>query len=50
MRENIIIVMPVHLRKTDDPTINDLGNSSGIGQESDAVIILHRERNKDIVE
>jgi len=24
LKHNIIIVMPVHLRKTEDPTINDL--------------------------
>lgn len=47
LRENIIIVMPVHVRKTDDvPDMNSLANSAGISQESDEVFILHREKNK----
>lgn len=43
--EKIIIILPVHVRKTDDPGMNDLKDSSSISQESDMVLILNRERN-----
>jgi replicative DNA helicase len=43
--EKIIIILPVHVRKTDDPGMNDLKDSSAISQESDMVIMLNRERD-----
>lgn len=43
--ERIVIILPVHVRKTDDPGMNDLKDSSAISQESDAVFILNREKN-----
>jgi len=47
IRERIIIILPVHLRKTEDPSINDIKGSSGIAQESDEVFLINREKNKD---
>jgi replicative DNA helicase len=47
IRERIIIILPVHLRKTDDPSMNDIKGSSGIAQESDEVFMINREKNKD---
>lgn len=46
--EKVIIILPVHLRKTDNPDLNDLKDSSAISQESDAVFILNREKSADI--
>jgi replicative DNA helicase len=43
--ERIIIILPVHVRKTDDPGMNDLKDSSSISQESDMVLMLNRERD-----
>lgn len=48
--ERIVILLPVHLRKTSDPDINDLKDSSAISQESDAVFILNREKNQNETE
>ena len=45
--EEIIIVLPVHMRKTDNPTINDIRDSSGIAQEADLVFTLNREKNQN---
>jgi replicative DNA helicase len=46
LRQNVIIIMPVHLRKTEDtPDMNSLAHSSGISQESDVVLMIHREKN-----
>ncbi len=42
IQEEIIIVLPVHMRKTEDPNINDLRDSSSIGQESDLVFVMDR--------
>lgn len=48
VREKIIIVLPVHMRKTvDEPSINDLKDSSWIWQEADEVFIIIREKNHD---
>ena len=49
IQENICVVLLGHLRKTangmsNDPTINDIKDSSGVAQESDGVFIIHRER------
>lgn len=46
--EKVIIVLPVHLRKTDNPDMNDLKDSSAISQESDAIFILNREKSMDV--
>ena len=43
--EKIIIILPVHVRKTEDPGMNDLKDSSAISQESDMVIMINRERD-----
>lgn len=43
--ERVIIILPVHVRKTDDPGMNDLKDSSAISQESDVIIIVNREKN-----
>lgn len=38
--------MPVHLRKTEDtPDMNSLANSAGISQESDVILLIHRDKN-----
>lgn len=47
IKERIIIILPVHLRKTEDPSMNDIKGSSGIAQESDQVFIIEREKNRD---
>lgn len=49
LQEKVAIVLLGHVRKPGvgrdvEPTINDIKDSSGVGQESDAVIILHRKR------
>jgi archaellum biogenesis ATPase FlaH len=43
INNKLVIMLLVHLRKTDKPTINDIRDSSGIGQESDHVFILERQ-------
>lgn len=43
IEEEIIIILPVHLRKTDNPGINDIRDSSAVAQEADAVLIVNRE-------
>jgi len=43
INNKLIIILLAHLRKTDKPTINDLKDSVGIGQESDTVFILERQ-------
>lgn len=47
IRERIIIILPVHLRKTEDPSMNDIKGSSGIAQEADEVFMIIREKNRD---
>jgi len=47
IRERIMIILPVHLRKTEEPSMNDIKGSSGIAQESDEVFLINREKNKD---
>ncbi len=48
VRERIIIILPVHMRKTiDEPSVNDLKDSSWIWQEADEVFIIIREKNND---
>lgn len=47
LNEELIIVLPVHLRKTEHADIDAIKDSVGISQESDAVFLIERERNKD---
>ena len=47
LEQDVIIILPVHMRKTDDPKINDIRDSSGIAQEADAVFTIKREVNPD---
>lgn len=47
IKHDIIIILPVHMRKTDKPTINDIRDSSGIAQEADYVITMNRELNTE---
>lgn len=49
LQEKVAIVLLGHVRKPAsgkdiEPTINDIKDSSGVAQEADAVIILHRTR------
>lgn len=43
---NIIVVLCAHLRKTDDPNIDDLRDSSAIAQEADSVFIVNRKKQE----
>ena len=49
IQEGVAIVLAGHLRKplngqAHDPTMHDIKDSAGVAQESDAVIIINRER------
>lgn len=48
VREEIIIILPVHMNKsaTDNPSLRDIANSAGIAQEADLVILMAREEEK----
>lgn len=46
VQEEIIIILPVHMRKTDSPDINDIRDASGIAQEADLVFIMERIKNE----
>ena len=50
LREEIIIFLPVHMKKPDHynkrADIDDIKDSSGVGQEADLVFLIERERNK----
>lgn len=39
----IIIILAAHMRKTDNPKIEDIRDSSGVAQEADVVVMLNRE-------
>jgi energy-coupling factor transporter ATP-binding protein EcfA2 len=43
--ENIIVVLMVHLRKSnnEDPNMDDIGHSAAISQESDAILLINRK-------
>jgi len=45
--EQIIIVLASHMRKTDNPSINDIRDSAGIAQEADLVFLLNRKITDD---
>lgn len=51
LQEEVIIFLPVHMKKIEHGRkqldINDLKDSSGIGQEADIVFLIERERNRD---
>lgn len=52
LREEVIIFLPVHMKKVDSRTgrqsdINDIKDSSGVGQESDLVFLIEREKDKE---
>lgn len=43
LQENIMIFIPAHMRKTDDPNMNDIAYSAGVSQEADVVMVMNRE-------
>lgn len=51
IREEIILFLPVHMKKPDYRSkradINDIKDSSGVGQESDLVFLIEREKDTD---
>ena len=44
IKEELPIIVPVHVRKTQELSLNDIANSAGLGQESDLVFLIQRER------
>lgn len=44
LQEEVIIVLPVHMRKTEKSEMTDIKDSVGISQESDLVFLIARER------
>ncbi len=48
VKHDIIIILPVHMNKTatETPRMADIGNSSGIAQESDGVILMARKESE----
>ncbi|MEK7553066.1 MAG: bifunctional DNA primase/polymerase [Patescibacteria group bacterium] len=51
LQEEIIVFLPVHMKKkerrSDGADIEDLKDSSGIGQEADLVFLIEREKNNN---
>ena len=50
IKEEVIIFLPVHMKKVEShrqSDINDIKDTSGVGQESDLVFLIEREREKD---
>jgi hypothetical protein len=51
LQEEVIIFLPVHMKKVDSRNrmsdSDDIKDSSGIGQESDLVFLIEREKNKE---
>lgn len=51
IKEEVIIFLPVHMKKVDSRNrhsdIDDIKDSSGIGQEADLVFLIEREKNKE---
>jgi len=43
IQEGVIIILAAHMRKTDNPKIEDIRDSAGIAQEADTVLMLNRE-------
>lgn len=48
VKHGLIILMPVHMRKTNskNPTLEDIKDSSGIAQEADTVFFIGREKDE----
>jgi hypothetical protein len=46
LKHDVTIVLIAHTRKSEDPGLQDIGNSAGISQESDAVFMVHRIKNE----
>lgn len=44
IREEVPVIVPTHVRKTQDLSINDISNSAGLAQEADVVFLIERER------
>lgn len=44
IREEVPVIVPVHVRKTQDLSLNDIANSAGLAQEADVVFLIQRER------
>lgn len=46
--EGVVIVLLAHLKKpaknTDEPSYHDLKDSSGVAQEADSVVLIHRQK------
>lgn len=51
LQEEVIIFLPVHMKRVDSRNrmsdADDIKDSSGIGQESDLVFLIEREKNKE---
>jgi replicative DNA helicase len=51
LQEEVVIFLPVHMKKVDSRNrmsdSDDIKDSSGIGQESDLVFLIEREKNKE---
>jgi archaellum biogenesis ATPase FlaH len=43
INERVVIFLAAHMRKTENPTVNDIRDSAGIAQEADLVFTLNRE-------
>lgn len=44
IREEVPVIVPVHVRKTQELSLNDIANSAGLAQEADMVFLIQRER------
>jgi archaellum biogenesis ATPase FlaH len=44
IREEVPVIVPVHVRKTQELSLNDIANSAGLAQEADVVFLIQRER------
>ena len=51
LKEEVIIFLPVHMRRAEKGSkrsdMDDIKDSSGIGQEADLVFLIERERDRD---
>lgn len=49
IQEEVIIILPVHMRKTNNGEVDQesIKDSAGIAQEADCVFLIERERNKE---
>lgn len=44
IREEVPVIVPTHVRKTQELSLNDISNSAGLAQEADVVFLIERER------